>query len=105
MLELSGRKFWLCDGVSRRSVLKLGSLSLAGLSLEDLLRMRDSQAAEQRRDTAVILFWMAGGPSQIDTYDLKPDAPEQIRGPFRPIPTNVPGIEVCDLLPRHADRR
>jgi hypothetical protein len=82
MLELSGRNFQLCDGVNRRSFLKLGSLGPAGLSLTDLLRVRQAQAATERRDTAVILFWMAGGPSQIDTYDPKPDAAEQIRELF-----------------------
>ena len=102
MLELIGRTFKLCDGLSRRSVLKVGSLGLAGLTLPDVLACRQAQAASERRDTSVILFWMAGGPSHIDTYDLKPDAAEEIRGPFRPIETNVPGLSVCDLLPRHA---
>ncbi len=91
----------LCDGTSRRSFLKVGSLGLAGLALPEVLSARDAQAAE-RRDTAVILFWMAGGPSHIDTYDMKPDAPAEVRGPFRSITTNVPGIDVCELLPRHA---
>ena len=61
-----------------------------------------AQAASERRDTAVILFWMAGGPSQLDTYDPKPEAPDKIRGPFSSIHTNVPGLDVCDQLPRHA---
>lgn len=102
MLEIQGRTYRLCDGVSRRSFLKVGSLGLAGLSLPDVLRIRRAQVAATRKDTSVILFWMAGGPSHIDTYDMKPDAPAEVRGPFRPLKTNVPGLEVCELLPRHA---
>jgi hypothetical protein len=102
MLEVRGKNFQLCDGLVRRSFLKIGALGIGGLSLPDLLAIRQAQAANQRRDTAVILFWMAGGPSHIDTYDTKPQATEQIRGPFRSIKTNQPSIEVCDQLPRHA---
>lgn len=102
MLELCGRTSTLCDGLARRSFIKIGSLGLAGLSLPELLRVRQAQAAATRRDTAVILFWMAGGPSQLETYDMKPDAPEKIRGPFKPIKTKLPGLDVCELLPRHA---
>lgn len=102
MLEVQGRTYRMCDGVTRRSFLKVGALGLAGLALPDLLAIRQAQAAGARRDTAVILFWMAGGPSHIDTYDMKPEAPSEVRGPFRPIKTNVPGIELCELLPRHA---
>lgn len=102
MLEIQGRKFRLCDGVSRRSFLKIGALGLGGLTLPALLEARRAQAAGQRRDTAVILFWMAGGPSHIDTYDMKPNAPIEVRGPFKTIQTKVPGLDVCELLPRHA---
>jgi hypothetical protein len=101
MLEIRGRNAPLCDGMPRRSFLKLGSLGIVGLSLPELLTIRQAQAASERRDTAVILFWMAGGPSHIDTYDLKPNATDQIRGPFKPIKTNQPGLDVCELLPRH----
>src|SRR5690242_10927709 len=81
MLEVQGRTYRLCDGITRRSFLKIGSLGLAGLALPDILAIRQAQAAA-RKDTAVILFWMAGGPSHIDTYDMKPGAPSEIRGPF-----------------------
>ena len=107
MLEIRGRATRLCDGVGRRSFLKVGALGIGGLALPELLRVRAGQAAEARRDTAVILFWMAGGPSHIDTYDMKPDAPAEVRGPFRPVATKTPGLSVCELLPRHlavADR-
>jgi uncharacterized protein (DUF1501 family) len=102
MLNIFGPTHRLCDGATRRGFLKLGSLGLAGLSLADVLQARQAQASAERRDTAVILFFMAGGPSHIDTYDMKPAAPEQVRGPFRPIATNLPGLDVCELLPRHA---
>ncbi len=94
-----------CPGpVSRRSFLEIGSLALTGLGLPDLLRLR-AQAAEptgSSPDTAVILVWLTGGLSHIDTYDMKPDAPSEYRGAFRPMRTNVPGIEVCEHLPLHA---
>ena len=87
---------------SRRAVLRAGTLGIGGLTLPQLLSLRAAQSAEARRDTAVILFWMTGGPSHIDTYDMKPAAPAEIRGPFRPIATSQPGLDVCELLPRHA---
>lgn len=101
MLEIRGRTSQLCDRVCRRSFLKIGSLGFAGLSLPEVLRVRRAQAASARRDTAVILFWMAGGPSHIDTYDTKPNATAEIRGPFATIPTSLPGLSVCELLPGH----
>ncbi len=87
---------------TRRSFLRAGALGLGGLSLPELMRVRASQAAEARRDTAVILFWMAGGPSHIDMYDMKPSAPAEVRGPFQPISTDQPGLDVCELMPLHA---
>ena len=92
----------LCDGVTRRGFLRAGALGLAGLSLPDLLRARAAQPADARKNTAVILYWLAGGPSHIDTYDPKPDAPAEVRGPFRAAPTAVPGMRFCDLLPLQA---
>lgn len=87
----------LCDRVTRRGFLRIGSLGLAGLTLPDLLR-----AGERRTDTAVILWWMGGGPSQNDTYDPKPNAPAEVRGPFQSIPTAVPSLRFCDHLPLQA---
>ncbi len=99
MLNLWGKAFRGADGVTRRGFLKVGALGFGGLSLPNLLR-----ATENRRTAkAVILFWMAGGPSHIDTYDMKPSAAREVAGPFRPIRTRVPGLDVCELLPRHAD--
>ena len=93
-----------CHGpIDRRTWLKLGGLSLgalcAGVS-PTLANVLANEAAD--RDFSVILFWANGGPSHLDTFDLKPNAPEQIRGPFRPIRTNVSGVDICEHLPRLA---
>ena len=91
-----------CPGpMSRRALLRLGSLALGGLALPQLLAARASQSP---RPTSVILFWMWGGPSQFETLDPKPDAPVEYRGPFRPIRTTVPGMDVCELFPRLAQQ-
>ncbi len=87
--------------MSRRSAIKAGFLGLAGLSMADLLRMQ-AQGAAAKRDTAVILIWLDGGPSQLETYDPKPEAPSDYRGPYDAIATNVPGINISDILPLHA---
>ncbi len=104
MLLLTGRGHKTCDGVTRRSFLCVGSLGLGGLSLPGLLRhealARASGQAVRRK--SVILVWLAGGPSHLDMYDLKPAAPAEIRGEFRPIASNVPGIEISEHLPLQA---
>ena len=98
-----------CSGpLSRRSFLELGSISALGLGLSDFLRLRSLAASgaplgiPNTQDKAVIFVWLPGGPSQLDTYDMKPDAPSEFRGDFRPIRTNVPGIDICELFPRQA---
>ena len=90
---------------NRRSFLEAGSLLLGGLTLPDLLRQRAvaQEAGNQAKDTSVILIWLQGGPSHMDTYDLKPDAPLEYRGDVSPISTVVPGMDVCEFLPRHAE--
>lgn len=91
-----------CPGpANRREFMRLGFLALGGLGLSDLLAARAAQAGSAP-DTSVILFWMWGGPSQLETYDPKPNAPSEYRGPFRPIATKVPGLDVCELLPLQA---
>src|SRR6516164_4944995 len=90
-----------CAGMTRRTALKAGFLGLAGLTLPDLLRLRAEGSAE-KKDTAVILLWLDGGPSQLETYDPKPDAPADYRGPYKAIKTKVPGIHVSELLTNHA---
>ncbi len=92
------------SAVTRRHFLRATTLTLGGLGLADLLRLR-AEAREAGRtveDTSVILLWLPGGPPHMETYDMKPDAPAEYRGDFKPIPTNVPGMEVCEHLPRHA---
>jgi hypothetical protein len=90
---------------SRRGLLKAGLAGLAGVTLPDLLRFRAQAAAGGRpvgSHKSVILLWMAGGPSHIDTWDPKPDAPAEIRGPFSTIPTKLPGIRFCEHYPKQA---
>jgi hypothetical protein len=90
-----------CDGVSRRGFLRVGALGMAGLTLADVLRLR-AEANNASRDTAVIQIFLQGGPTHIDTYDPKPDAPREVRGEFDPIATAVPGVQLCELLPGQA---
>src|SRR4051794_12516777 len=88
-----------CSGpLARREFLRLGTLALGGLGLSDL-RAASNQPSS---DTSVILFWMWGGPSQLETYDCKPDAPSEYRGPLRPIRTTVPGMDICEVFPLQA---
>src|SRR5439155_17974212 len=83
---------------------KVGFLGLGGLTLADHLRLKAAAATSGRStpDTAVILVWLGGGPSHIDMYDLKPDAPVEFRGEFRPVRTNVPGVQISEHLPHEA---
>lgn len=92
-----------CDGVSRRHFLKAGGLCVGGLTLADLLRLQaHGQTSRGTAGKAVIMVWLEGGPSHIDLYDLKPEAPAEIRGPFRPMRTRVPGMHICELFQRQA---
>jgi len=93
-----------CDGLRRRDMLHLGALSCLGLGLADVLRLRSARAAEAARPKAksCIIIWLDGGPSHIDTFDPKPDAPAEVRGDFKAIGTAVDGIRICELLPRIA---
>jgi hypothetical protein len=112
MLSLLGRSVRLCDGLSRREALRIGGLGFTGLALPNLLAARDQAApteATPRRPASsfgkaksCILVFNYGGPSHLDLWDLKPDAPAEIRGDFRPIPTSIPGIAVSEHLPRLA---
>jgi hypothetical protein len=103
MLDFVGREVQSCDGVSRRNFLRVGALSLGGWTLAD--QLRTAGAAESTKDRpckAVIQVWLAGGPSHIDMYDLKPQAPAEFRGEFKEIDTNVPGIRISEHLPIQA---
>ena len=89
--------------MKRRTILELGGLSVMGLSMSDYLAYQ-AQAAERGEDlsdTSVIFVWLPGGPPHMETYDMKPDAPVEYRGEFDPVKTNVPGMDVCELLPLH----
>ena len=96
---LQGRRF--CDGLSRRNFIKIGALGLGGLALPQLLQA-ESSSGIRKSHKAVIMIYLPGGPPHQDTFDLKLDAPSEIRGEFRPIPTNVPGLQICEHLPRIA---
>jgi uncharacterized protein (DUF1501 family) len=93
-----------CPGaIRRREFLQAGLAAFAGLSLPALLRLRSlADAADRKERTAVILVWLRGGASHLETYDPKPDAPSEYHGPFAPITTRTPGLRLCELLPRQA---
>lgn len=95
-----------CPGpIARREFLRAGALGLGGLTMPQLFQMRAAQAAAMGKadpDTSVIFVWLPGGPPHMDMYDMKPDAPAEYRGEFRPINTTVPGIDVCEHMPLHA---
>ena len=114
-----------CRGWTRRELLRAGMLSAVGVSLADLLRCEAAEPVVRSRETqqqsagqetattakapakSVILLWLWGGPSHLDSFDMKPHAPVQYRGPYSPIASSVPGLDVCELLPqlaRRADR-
>jgi len=101
MLTILGPNQRFCDGVSRRNFLKIGALGLGGLALPQLLAA-ESASGIRRSHKAVIMVFLPGGPSHQDMFDLKMDAPSEIRGEFKPIATNVPGIQICEHLPRMA---
>ncbi len=102
MLTIFGPKTGrFCDGVSRRDFLRIGGLALGGLSLPQILHA-EAQSGVRRSHKAVIMIFLPGGPSHQDIFDLKMDAPSEVRGEFKPIPTNVPGIQITEHLPRLA---
>ena len=104
MLTIWGRSTGsFCDGMSRRDFLKVGALGVGGLTLADLLRLKAQGAVHASSpNKAIIMVYLNGGPSHIDMYDLKPDAPVEYRGEFKPIQTNVPGMDICELMPLQA---
>lgn len=101
MLTIPGPRSSYCDGMSRRSWLRIGGLALGGLTLPDILRA-ESRSGASNHAKGIIMVLLPGGPTHLDMFDLKPEAPVEIRGEFRPIATNVPGISICELLPRLA---
>lgn len=102
MLQVQqGRGLSNCQGMNRRTAIKAGFLGLSGLSLGDLNRLR-AEGTAQKNDKSVILIWLDGGCSQLESYDPKPESPSEYRGPWGAIPTNVPGIFLSETLPHHA---
>jgi hypothetical protein len=93
-----------CDGLSRRSFLQLGMAGMASVSLPRMLEAKalSGERGVARKETSVILLWLDGGPSHMDLYDLKPEAPAEYRGIWSPIKTNVSGIEISELFPLQA---
>jgi hypothetical protein len=106
MLTIPGMTSRYCDNVSRRSWMQIGGLALGGMALPDILRAESQNAETQsnvpKRVKGIIMVLLPGGPSHMDMYDLKPEAPTEIRGEFNPIATKVPGIDICELMPRLA---
>jgi len=103
MLTIRGAKRRLCDGLSRRDFLRAGTLGVGGLTLGNLLQLKAQGAVRaESAHKAVIMVYLNGGPSHVDMYDLKPAAPENYRGEFKPIATNVPGMDISELFPLQA---
>jgi hypothetical protein len=104
MLNVTGKgQAHTCDGVTRRDFLQVGTLGAIGLSLPELMAAKSQGAvSSEHHERSVIMIFNLGAPSQLDLFDMKPDAAEEIRGPFKPIPTNVAGIEISEILPLHA---
>jgi hypothetical protein len=101
MLTIPGPLSRYCDGMSRRSWLRIGGLALGGLSLPEILRA-EAQSGQRHQAKGVIMVLLPGGPTHLDSFDLKPDAPAEIRGEFRPIASNVRGLDVCEHMPHLA---
>ena len=102
MLRIASANEPTCEGVARRELLQVAGLSALGLQLPELLRAQAHAANESPREVNCILLWLLGGPSHIDMFDMKPQAPAEIRGELNPISTRVPGLEVCELMPNLA---
>ncbi len=109
MLRIRGKaSVRTCDGVTRRDFLEVGALGAIGLTLPQLMALRAQGAVDNDKDDrSVIMIFNLGAPSQLDTWDMKPEAPAEIRGPFKPISTNADGIQISEIFPRmaqHADK-
>ncbi|MBI3874406.1 MAG: DUF1501 domain-containing protein [Verrucomicrobia bacterium] len=103
-IDVTSGNYGCCDGRSRRSFLKIGALAFGGLTVAKQLQLEAQAAASGKsaKDLSVILLWQGGGPSHLDMWDLKPNAPSEFRGSFNPISTVIPGYQVCEHMPRIA---
>ena len=104
MLALGGNNARLCDRLTRRRLLEIGGASALGLGLPSVLRAEARGVRKDAPAKSVILFYLMGGQGQLDTWDMRPEAPDGIRGEFKPIQTKVPGTHICELMPRIAAR-
>ncbi len=108
MLRVDARRsVEFCDGLSRRDFLHAGALAYLGLSMPGFMQMQAAGAVDKTKDVNCIFLFLVGGPSQLDTFDMKPDAPAEIRGPYKPIRTNCPDIQISEIFPtlaNHADK-
>jgi len=104
MLSVGSIKTGNSNQPSRRAVLRAGALGTLGLTLADLLKIEAQAQSAAKKPKSIILLWLWGGPSHLDTFDLKPKAPLEFRGPYSPIETAVPGTQICELLPALAQR-
>ncbi|MFO0943182.1 MAG: DUF1501 domain-containing protein [Pirellulales bacterium] len=103
MLTILGETSRVCDGISRRRMIQAGGAGLFGLTLDQVLRAEVHGSPHSAKAKSVIFLLLFGGPSQLETFDMKPDAPEKIRGPFRPIACRTPGLLISEHLPKTAD--
>lgn len=101
MLTIPGPGSTFCDGITRRSWMQIGSLALGGWALPEILRA-ENESGVRNPLKGIIMVLLPGGPSHLDMFDVKPDAPAEIRGEFLPIPTTVPGLDICELMPKLA---
>src|SRR5262245_3380411 len=104
MLQFTGKgTAHTCDGVTRRDFLQAGALGATGLTLADAVAAKEAGTVEKgKEDRSCIMIFNLGAPSQFETWDPKPDAPSEIRGPFKPISTKAPEIQISEIFPRHA---
>lgn len=102
MLEILGRNQTVCHGMSRRSLIQAGGAGLFGLTLPNLMRAEEASVRPKGRARSVIFLFLFGGPSQLETFDMKPEAASKIRGPYSPIPSRTPDLRICELLGRCA---
>src|SRR5262245_39269425 len=101
MLTIAGRRQHFCDRIGRRDFLRAGALGIGGLTLAELLQ-HEALAKSSGRQKSVIYVVLGGGPSHIDMWDLKPEAPIEYRGPVHPTSTKVPGLQICEHMPLQA---